>query len=325
MGVFGDRLRREREMRGITLDEISESTKISRRHLESLEREDFESLPGGVFNKGFVRAYARFLGLNEEQAVADYSAAHNEQPSPPDQFPLEVHEKPNRELKPQRSPISMILAVVALVAVLAAVWAISGRARRSENAPRIAVPAASTPVPTPLSAAPPVPIPAASTPAPTPLSAAPSVPIPALSTPAPTPLSAAQHVSVSAASTPAPTPLSATAVAVPTATPIPVVEEKPIPAPPVVRPSPTPNPKTFVILVRAKEDSWVSLQADGRTKWQGFLKASQQRAIRAGRRVVLTTNNAGGLLVRHNGKLVRGLGSESEVRTLIFTTAGLVQ
>ena len=51
MGAFGDKLKREREMRRITLDEISESTKIPRRYLESLERENFESLPGGVFNK----------------------------------------------------------------------------------------------------------------------------------------------------------------------------------------------------------------------------------------------------------------------------------
>src|SRR5260370_36201088 len=122
MSAFGERLRREREMRGITLDELSESTKISRRHLESLEREDFDSLPGGIFNKGFVRSYARFLGLDEDQAVADYSAANNEQPSPPDQFPLEVHKKPNRELNPRRSPLPMILAIVALVGVLAVLW-----------------------------------------------------------------------------------------------------------------------------------------------------------------------------------------------------------
>ena len=68
MGAFGDRLRREREMRGITLDEITESTKISRRHLEALEGEHFNQLPGGVFNKGFVRAYAHFLGIDEDQA-----------------------------------------------------------------------------------------------------------------------------------------------------------------------------------------------------------------------------------------------------------------
>lgn len=118
MGVFGDRLRREREMRGITLDEITESTKISRRHLEALEGEHFDQLPGGVFNKGFVRAYARFLGIDEDQSVADYSAAANEQPEPEDKFPLEVHEEPNRELNPRRSKLPLIFAVAALAGVL---------------------------------------------------------------------------------------------------------------------------------------------------------------------------------------------------------------
>ena len=118
MGVFGDRLRREREMRGITLDEITESTKISRRHLEALEREHFEQLPGGVFNKGFVRAYARFLGIDEDQAVADYSSASNEQPQPEDKFPLEIHEQPNRELNPRRSPLPLVFGTAALAGVL---------------------------------------------------------------------------------------------------------------------------------------------------------------------------------------------------------------
>src|ERR1700761_2917534 len=106
-GGFGDRLRREREMRGITLDEITESTKIARRHLEALEKEQFDQLPGGVFNKGFVKAYARFLGLDEDQAVADYSAVANEQPEPEDKFPLEVHEKPDPDLNPKRSYVPL--------------------------------------------------------------------------------------------------------------------------------------------------------------------------------------------------------------------------
>lgn len=83
MGNFGDRLRREREMRGITLEEISHSTKIGTRHLRSLENEEFSQLPGGVFNRGFVRAYAHFLGLDEEQCVADYNAALAEREGPP--------------------------------------------------------------------------------------------------------------------------------------------------------------------------------------------------------------------------------------------------
>jgi cytoskeletal protein RodZ len=75
MGSFGERMRREREMRGIKLEEISESTKISRRNLLALEEERFERLPGGIFNKGFVRSYARYLGLDEEQAVQDFLSA----------------------------------------------------------------------------------------------------------------------------------------------------------------------------------------------------------------------------------------------------------
>lgn len=118
MGAFGDRLRREREMRGITLDEITESTKISRRHLEALEGEHFDQLPGGVFNKGFVRAYARFLGIDGDQAVADYSAASNEQPEPEDKFPLEIHEEPKRHLNARRSYLPMVFAIAALVGVL---------------------------------------------------------------------------------------------------------------------------------------------------------------------------------------------------------------
>src|SRR5215470_5013586 len=129
MGAFGDRLRREREMRGITLDEISESTKIARRHLESLEKEDFEALPGGIFNKGFVRAYARYLGLDEDQAVADYASVSGEATLPPDQFPLDVHDKPDPKMNPRRSPLPLVLALVALLAVLAVLWA-RNRARR---------------------------------------------------------------------------------------------------------------------------------------------------------------------------------------------------
>src|SRR5499433_1385957 len=124
-------MRREREMRGVSLEEISGSTKIGTRSLKALEEEDFEKLPGGIFNKGFVRAYARYLGLDEDQAVVDYSAANSEQPAPPDQFPLEVHEKPNREMNPRRSPIPLVLAVLALLAVLAVFWA-RNRGHRSE-------------------------------------------------------------------------------------------------------------------------------------------------------------------------------------------------
>ena len=78
MGAFGEKLRKQREQRGIALDAISNTTKISTRMLRAIEEEHFDQLPGGVFNKGFVRAYARQVGLDEEEAITDYLAALRE-------------------------------------------------------------------------------------------------------------------------------------------------------------------------------------------------------------------------------------------------------
>ena len=72
MSSFGETLRRERELRQISLREISEATKINLRYLDALERDDFRHLPGGVFNKGFVRAYAQFIGIDPESMVMAY-------------------------------------------------------------------------------------------------------------------------------------------------------------------------------------------------------------------------------------------------------------
>jgi hypothetical protein len=78
LGAFGEKLRKQREQRGISLDAISTTTKISPRMLRAIEEEHFDQLPGGVFNKGFVRAYARQIGLDEEEAISDYLAALRE-------------------------------------------------------------------------------------------------------------------------------------------------------------------------------------------------------------------------------------------------------
>jgi Helix-turn-helix domain/RodZ C-terminal domain len=72
MASFGDTLRREREMREISLREISDATKINIRYLEALEQNHFHILPGGLFNKGFIRAYAVYVGIDGEAMVTSY-------------------------------------------------------------------------------------------------------------------------------------------------------------------------------------------------------------------------------------------------------------
>lgn len=72
MGSFGESLRKEREMRGVSLEEISAATKISVRFLQCVENEEFSKLPGGIFVRSFIRSYARYLGLDEEALLAEY-------------------------------------------------------------------------------------------------------------------------------------------------------------------------------------------------------------------------------------------------------------
>jgi len=87
-GNFGERLKRERELREVTLEEITAATRIGSRFLEALENEEWNKLPGGVFNRGFVRSVARYLGLDEEALLGDYDLAHGAQvtstPPPPE-------------------------------------------------------------------------------------------------------------------------------------------------------------------------------------------------------------------------------------------------
>jgi cytoskeletal protein RodZ len=70
---FGEHLRRERELRGVSLEEIAAATRISTRFLEALENEQWDRLPGGAFNRGFIRSIARFLGIDEDGLVSEYA------------------------------------------------------------------------------------------------------------------------------------------------------------------------------------------------------------------------------------------------------------
>jgi transcriptional regulator with XRE-family HTH domain len=74
MDHFGARLKRAREERGVSLRRITEVTKISMSALEALERNDFSRLPGGIFSRAFVRAYAAEVGLDPEATVREFLA-----------------------------------------------------------------------------------------------------------------------------------------------------------------------------------------------------------------------------------------------------------
>ena len=76
-GSFGDWLRRQRELREISLRDIAERTKISLRYLEAMEADRFDLLPAPIFAKGFLREYARYVGLSPDDVVNHYLSVHH--------------------------------------------------------------------------------------------------------------------------------------------------------------------------------------------------------------------------------------------------------
>ncbi len=69
---FGEALRCERQRRSVSLEDISQTTKVTVRSLQALEDDAFDKLPGGILGKGIVRSYVRCLGLDEGEWVARF-------------------------------------------------------------------------------------------------------------------------------------------------------------------------------------------------------------------------------------------------------------
>ena len=76
---FGAFLKNERELRGITLEEISGATKIHRKFLIALETNDFDQLPGDVFIKGYIRSYAKIIGADVQEILNSYEESVGKQ------------------------------------------------------------------------------------------------------------------------------------------------------------------------------------------------------------------------------------------------------
>ncbi|PYS99184.1 MAG: hypothetical protein DMF63_14045 [Acidobacteria bacterium] len=79
--TLGEKLREAREERGISISEVAEQTRISPMYIESIEKDNYKPLPGGIFNKGFVKSYAKYVGIDEQEALQDYArlVAQNEE------------------------------------------------------------------------------------------------------------------------------------------------------------------------------------------------------------------------------------------------------
>ena len=112
---FGEQLKRERELRGVSLEEVAAATRIAPRFLEALENEQWDKLPGGVFNRGFIRAVGRYLGLDEDNLVSEYALQTKGRTDPG--VVRDAPEKPEPMWGRIATLVGVLLAAMAVVAI----------------------------------------------------------------------------------------------------------------------------------------------------------------------------------------------------------------
>ena len=300
MASFGMRLKQEREKKSVTLDDISLTTKISTRMLRALEEEQFDQLPGGIFNKGFIRAYARCLGMDEDQAIADYLAATTvsppgKKPEDNDEAPLLV--PPSREQfrdEPREKsgggaglPWGIFALVLLITALGFTAWGLYSRQTQKETP----APAATPPNVSPVAVA-------DRSPSPPPGDSAPA----GAAVVQPSQPTVAPPASAPSTQTPVPNPPASTAG--PTLSPTPLVGR-------------------FTVRIKAREDSWLSVSIDGEVSTHGMLSAPAEKSVRAAREITVKAGNIGALDFEFNGQKLPAQGGYGEVKTLTFDANGL--
>jgi len=117
--TIGEQLRLAREGRGIPLREISDQTRISMHYLEAIESNDYKRLPGGIFNRSFVKAYARYIGYDEKEAIEGYTRYMRDSGEPGEEVSTTPHHsKVYTDVPATRSPVLTVVLAIVILAIL---------------------------------------------------------------------------------------------------------------------------------------------------------------------------------------------------------------
>lgn len=113
--TLGEKLRQARESRGLSISEVAEQTRISALYLECIENDDYRTLPGGIFNKGFVKSFAKIVGVDENEALQDYASLIANQGTP---VVEETKSYRPEVLTDERSAASSVPTIILAVVIL---------------------------------------------------------------------------------------------------------------------------------------------------------------------------------------------------------------
>jgi cytoskeleton protein RodZ len=291
---IGQQLAAARQAKGLSTADVAEKLKLTARQIEALEAEEYERLPAAVFVRGFVRNYARLVGLAPEALVPSLGGA---------QAATETITAPSEGVTISSSPIKRwmiyLAAGFALFLLLVAIlynWLSQGeKALLVEDPAAVAAnpapaepPAASTPT-TPAPAPVPAPESAPTTPGAPPPANAPSA--------SPTPVG---QISAPAAPPPAPAPAKPPLAPTP-ATPAPA--NVPQPTPPSATQAAIPA-GTGVVRMTAREESWVEVVDGNGKRMHQYLPGGATATLRGVPPFKVTIGNAAGVQLRYNEQLI---------------------
>ncbi len=281
MEPFGECLKKVREKNGLSLEQVTSRTRIPASHLHALESEDFANLPAKVFVKGFVRSYAKVLGLDEEETLQRFLEAsgnfyeHVQPDSPHVQVKLDVARQPIVNWK--------FIAIVVAVIVIGILW--SWLPQKQEVPLALPEPEVSSPI----------------------------EPIQESISPSSSPEESRSPVATldsvpAQSSSPTPVPI----VSKPKPTRLPVVK-------PVLSTAPRPSIEkttgdgSHILEIEATQLTWVVVQSDQQPPKEALLQPGQRITWKADKQFLLTLGNAAGVVIRLNGKLQGPFGKLGQV------------
>ncbi len=293
MSSFGENLRREREMRGVTLEEISAATKISVRFLACVENEDFSKLPGGIFARSFIRSYGRYLGLDEEALLAEFQQAMRGRGEQDISHFAILRPLPAEKKASRTARIGLPLVVILLLVAGYAIW------RHSRLAP---LPGLNAVTALPKAVASP-----ATATAPAAASSAANLAA----------VSPNNNGSTAAAASSGGAGASANNGAEPGGGSAAQVSSS--------ASSAAADQSGLNLQIAAAERSWVTVSADGVTVFQGILHANDVKTFHATKDFDVLTGNAQGVILTLNGQTLKPMGQEGEVKSVHLTRKNLSQ
>jgi cytoskeletal protein RodZ len=282
MEPLGEYLKQARKKKRLSLEKVASQTRIQEHHLQALESEDFANLPAKVFAKGFVRSYAKALGLDEEEALqcfletsgTFYERSQLEEPLPHVQVKLEAAPRQSMNWK-------LVFGLIVIIAT-GAVW--YGLPNQQE-----------TPI-------------ALSEPEDSPLIESIGEPISPISDPQKSVVPIRPVESVPQSTPPAPVPTQ------PTPKSIPPTSVEPIPPTLLTQPAEgTTAGGSHTLEIEATQLTWVVVQSDKQAPNEALLQPGQRTTWKANKQFLLTLGNAAGVVVRLNGQSQGPFGRPGQV------------